>query len=180
MDPIADVRLHLEAAVSESDYTAVNTLWLALLKLANLEVGKSELARMVKLVGRIPAETVAAIVNDPAVDSLLKLKPPLETVVSHPQEELETEKVAAALEKVRSQRAAAPREALAGLGVVLKAIRNKREHGFKTRVGPRDSEILRPARQLLGKLSQAALDARVSAVPGTALDRGSSDLSPGC
>jgi hypothetical protein len=163
MDPIADVRLHLKAAASESDYTAVNTLWLALLKQANLEKGKDELARMAKLVGRIPAERVAAIVNDPAVDSLLNLEPPLETVVSHPWEDLKTERVAAALEIVRGQRASAPREALAGLGFVLKAIRNKREHGFKTPVGPRDSEILRSARQLLGMLSQAALDARVSA-----------------
>src|SRR5207248_2820366 len=58
MDSIADVRVDLEAAASESDYTAVNTLWLALLKLANMEQGKSELVRMVTLVGRIPEEAV--------------------------------------------------------------------------------------------------------------------------
>jgi hypothetical protein len=171
MDPIADVRSHLEAAASESHYTAVNTLWLALLKLANLEQGKSEFARMVALVGRIPEWTVASIVNDPAVDALLNLQPPLETVVSHRQEKLETAEVTAALNKVRAQRAVAPRDALDGLGFVLKAIRNKREHGFKTPAGPRDLEILGPARQLLGKLSQAALDARLRAEPGAAADR---------
>ncbi len=165
MDPIADVRLDLEEAARESDYSAVNTLWVALLKLANLEEGKSEFARMIKLLDGIPAEAVTAIVNDPAVDSLLKLDPPLETVVSHPREKLETAKVAAALGKVRTYRLAAPREALVGLGFVLKAVRNKREHGFKTRAGPRDLEILCSARQLLDKLSNAALDGRTSAEP---------------
>ncbi|HEV2946022.1 MAG TPA: hypothetical protein VGX70_01520 [Gemmataceae bacterium] len=162
MDPLADVRSHLEAAASQSDYVAVNTLWLALLKLANLEDGKSELARMVVVVGRIPVETVASIVSDRAVDALLNLDPPLETVVSHPREQLETAEVIEALNKIRAQRTSAPREALAGLGFVLKAIRNKREHGFKTQAGRRDAEILHPARQLLGKLSQAALESRVS------------------
>ena len=104
--------------------------------------------------------TVQGIVCDAAVDALLRS--PLETVVSHRLEKLETAEVSAALEKLRTQRATSPREVLAGLGFVLKAIRNKREHGFKTHVG-RDSEILRPARQLLTKLSQAALAARVSA-----------------
>jgi len=50
---------------------------------------------------------------------------------------------------------------MAALGYVLKAIRNKREHGFKTRHGPRDAEILRAARQLLDRLCRAALDARI-------------------
>jgi hypothetical protein len=172
MDPIADVRLHLESAGRESDYTAVNTLWLALLKLANLEEGKSELARMTTLVSRIPVETVASIVNDPAVDALLNLDPPLETVASHARERLETTEVVAALDNVRSVRAVASREALAELGFVLKAIRNKREHGFKTQAGSRDTEILRPARQLLRRLSQAALEARDSVEPSAAPDPG--------
>jgi hypothetical protein len=158
MDEIDDARAHLEAAASELDYTAVNTLWLALLKLANLEDGHSEKERMHTLVGRIPEETVQDIVNDPAVDMLLSLDPPLETVLSHRREELRTAHVQAALEKVHTRRAVAPHEALAELGFVLKAIRNKREHGFKTRAGPRDAEILRPARQLLAKLCQAAFE----------------------
>lgn len=53
MDPLEDVRLDIESAAAESDYVAVNTLWLALLKLANLEDGPQELARMVALVDRI-------------------------------------------------------------------------------------------------------------------------------
>lgn len=160
MDPIADVRSHIEAAANEPDYMAVNTLWLALLKLANLEEGKSELDRMKVLVDRIPVETVVSIVNDPSVDELLNLDPPLETIVSHKREELKTKVVATELEKVRTHRTLAPREALAGLGFILKSIRNKREHGFKTQFGVRDTAILRPTRHLLSKLSQAALVSR--------------------
>jgi hypothetical protein len=161
MNPIDDVRSHLEAAASQSDYTAVNTLWIALLKLANLEDGKSEFIRMVTLVHRIPEGIVQDIVNDPAVDVLLNLDPPLETVVSHPREELKAAEVTAALDDVRTQRAVTPRGALVRLGFVLKSIRNKREHGFKTQAGPRDTEILRSARQLLVKLCQATFEARV-------------------
>jgi hypothetical protein len=139
---------------------AVNILWLVLLKLANLEDGRKEDVRMFALVGRLPEDAIRAIVNGDAVDSLLTLDPPLETVVGHPREELETARVTAALEKVRKFRSSAPREAMSGLGVVLKAVRNKREHGFKTPLGPRDSDILRPARHLLDQLCRAALQAR--------------------
>jgi hypothetical protein len=163
MHPIDDVRSDLLAAGTETDYTAVNTLWLALLKLANLEDGKSELARMLTLVGRIREDSVQSIVSDSAVDALLNLDPPLETVVSHSMERLDSANVNAALNKVRTERTETPREALKQLGFVLKTIRNKREHGFKTRVGPRDSEILRPARHLLAKLCEAALEARIRA-----------------
>jgi hypothetical protein len=163
MDVVDDVQSDLEAAVSERDYTAVNTLWLGLLKLANLEEGKTEFDRLVAIVNRIPEEKVQAIVGALAVDALLNLEPPLETVVSHPRERLDTGKVSAALDQVRNHRTCSPREALAGLGFVLKAIRNKREHGFKTRLGPRDTEVLAPARQLLDQLCRAALEAVAAA-----------------
>lgn len=163
MNPLDDVRSDLEAAADERDYAAVNTLWLALLKLANLEDGQSELARMGALMGRIPEAKVRVIVGDAAVDALLNLDPPLETVVSHPREKLKTEQVSAALDKIRMHRASSPREALAEMGFVLKTIRNKREHAFKTRDGLRDTEILRPARRLLNQLGQAALESRVLA-----------------
>jgi hypothetical protein len=160
MTPLEDVSADLESAANESDYTAVNALWLALLKLAILEEGRSELNRMGALINRIPDAIVQDIVGAEAVDSLINLDPPLETVVSHPREKLETNEVTDALNRVRSNRAVTPREGLAGLGFVLKAIRNKREHGFKTRFGPRDAEILRPARLLLDQLCRAAYQAR--------------------
>jgi hypothetical protein len=42
-------------------------LWLALLKMANLEEGKSDVNRKVKLVGRIPEPTIRDIVPRPTV-----------------------------------------------------------------------------------------------------------------
>lgn len=152
VQPLQDVDLDLKASASEPDYTAVNTLWLALLKLANLEKGKSERARMVTLVNRIPEANVRAILSAEAVDWLLNLEPPLETITSSPHEELRTNKVSEALKKLRDLRISSPKAALVSLGILLKEIRNKREHGFKTRVGPRDIEILRAARSILDKL----------------------------
>jgi hypothetical protein len=128
MNPVDDVWADIQAAASESDYTAVNTFWLALLKLANLEQGNTGRVRMTSLVNRISEATVRGIIANEAVDSLLNLDPSLETVLAHPREELNTKKVAEALAVIRSQRLSNPRTAMASLGFVLKSIRNKREH----------------------------------------------------
>ncbi|MBA4189735.1 MAG: hypothetical protein C0467_17250 [Planctomycetaceae bacterium] len=161
MDTLEDVSADIEAAAHEVDYVAVNTLWLALLKLANAEDnGSNEQARMVALVDRIPELQISAIVQAEDVDALVNLDPPLESVLTHARERLETEKVATALGKIRTQRATDVREAMSGLGFVLKTIRNKREHGFKSRRGPRDAQILSPARHLLDRLCRAALEAQ--------------------
>lgn len=157
MDPLDDVRGDLQAAASESAYTAVNTLWLALLKLANLEQGKTELMRMTSLINRIPEDTIRGIVADQAVDSLLNLDPPLETILAHPREELSAKEITEGLAVIRSQRTSNPRTAMASLGFVLKSIRNKREHGFKTRFGPRDTVILSGAKRLLELICSASL-----------------------
>jgi hypothetical protein len=82
MATIDDVRGDLEASATESDYAAVNTLWLALLKLANTQTGSNKKGRMVALVRYIPVDEARAIVNHPAVDTLLNLDPPLETILS--------------------------------------------------------------------------------------------------
>jgi hypothetical protein len=160
MDHLDDVQADIQAAASESDYTAVNTLWLALLKLANLEQGRTELVRMTTLVNRIPKDALCGILADEAVASLLNLHPPLETVLSYPREELRTKEVTEALAVIRSQRTSNLRAAMASLGSVLKSIRNKREHGFKTRMGPRDSVILSAARRLLELICSASLSSR--------------------
>jgi hypothetical protein len=44
------------------------------------------------------------------------------------------------------------------LGEILKRVRNRRAHGFKSRHGPRDSEILRASRWLLWVMCQGALE----------------------
>jgi hypothetical protein len=57
----------------------------------------------------------------------------------------------------RRVRSNSPSEALVALADVLKQIRNKRVHGFKTRKGVRDGVISGAARPLLLKLVGLAM-----------------------
>ena len=110
----------LEASANESDYAAVNTLWLALLKLANMQPGSNEKARMVALFQQMPVNEVRAIVNHPAVDTLLDLDPPLETMLANPYEQNDAEGAQKAINTVRVNRTSNPTAALSGLGWLLK------------------------------------------------------------
>ena len=151
-----DVREDIEAADNESDYTAVNTLWLALLKLANGEAGSTEEARMKALVLRIPAEEVKAIVNFPAVDTLLDLEPPLESVSVNKHERSDSKRAREEIAAIKAHRIDNPTLALIKLGSLLKRIRNKREHAFKRRQDERDANILGAARIILDALCRSA------------------------
>lgn len=149
MTTIEDVWGDVEASANESGYAAVNTLWLALLKLANTQPGSTEKDRMVALVRQIPANEASEIVNLPAVDALLSLDPPLESVLASRYERNDPQGAQRAIDAIRVNRMSAPRTALLSLGPLLKRIRDKREHGFKTRHGPRDSVILGATRSIL-------------------------------
>lgn len=157
MTTLDDMRGDIEASANEPDYVAVNTLWLALLKLANTQSGLKEKARMVALVQQIPANEAKAIVNLPAVDTLLNLDPPLETVLVSQYERNDPEGTQRVIEVVRANRTSHPTTALSNLGSLLKRIRDKREHGFKTRHGPRDYVILGATRSILEALCRSAL-----------------------
>ena len=153
-----DIRTDLKAAEQLSDYEAVEVLWVALVKAANCMLGASEHQRMIGLVGRMPAASVKEVLHHPAVESLLSLDPPLETMLVDPSERLYPEDTTRALDQIRTQRDRNVSEALLGLGEILKRIRNKRAHGFKTRSGPRDREILGAARSLLLRLCELAVE----------------------
>lgn len=157
MKTVDEIRDDVEASARESDYVAVNTLWVALLRLANEQPGRTEKDRMCALVRRIPAGEAEAIVTDPAVDELLGIDPPLETVLVSPHERNDTENARKTIEAVRLDRTNDPTSALMNLGSLLKRIRNKREHGFKTRHRPRDLTILKEARNILDILCRSAL-----------------------
>jgi hypothetical protein len=157
MTTVDDVQSDIKASATESDYAAVNTLWLALLKLANTQPGSNEKARMVALFQQMPIDEVKAIINMPAVDTLLDLDPPLETLLASPYEQKDPEGAQRAINQVRENRANNPTAALLGIGWLLKRIRNKREHAFKTRDGPRDSIILGAGRSILDALCHSAL-----------------------
>src|SRR5215210_6617478 len=151
MANVDDIRGDIDASASETNYVAVNTLWLALLKLANTQSGSNERDRMVALVRRIPVDEARAIVDHPAVDTLLDLHPPLETMLSK-HERGDPRRAQQNIESVRANRESDPVEALLSLGFLLKRIRDKREHGFKTRRGDRDAVILGASRTVLDHL----------------------------
>ena len=95
----------------------------------------------------------------PAVDHLIGLDPPLETVLTSKHELLSTLEAEHAISEVREFRTNVPRRALGELCRLLFLIRNKRIHGFKTPQGPRDREILESAGEILTALTGACLEA---------------------
>lgn len=148
----------IESSESQNDYSAVNTLWLALLRMANLMPENTEHERIVTLVDKIQVDSIRDLLHDPGVDRLLALDPPIETILTSPHERLELEAAAEELNEIRSFRDSDPHQALVSLGSVLKRIRNKREHGFKSPNGSRDLEILGAARSVLLRLAWLAIE----------------------
>lgn len=149
----------LRTAAELSDYEATEVLWVALVKMSNLLPESNEHRRMLALVARIPGRDIQRLLESPAVGELISLDPPLETVISSPHERLDFAATLQAIRTVRSAQNEAPHEAMVGLGEILKRVRNKRAHGFKTRSGPRDQEILRSARRVLAELCGLGVDA---------------------
>lgn len=139
-----------------ADYEAVEVLWVALVKFSNLMHGKNEHKRMLNLANCISLESINNIVLSHAVSDLLQLDQPLETVLASPHEHLCPDKVKSYISNFIKFRESDPRSALIHLGDILKIIRNKRAHGFKTRNGPRDRAILAATRAILQMLCNFA------------------------
>jgi hypothetical protein len=158
-DSIEDALTDIRASVPLSNYEAVDVLWVALIRMANTMPGSNEHKRMMNLVKAISEDRLRTCLLSPGVTQLLDLDPPLETVLSEPHGRVDPEASATAIQRIRERRDADPREAVLSLGEVLKRIRNKRAHGFKTRSGPRDREILGAARATLDDLCRASVEA---------------------
>jgi hypothetical protein len=139
-------------ALSLPDYEAVEVLWVALTKFANLLPETSEHKRMLNLVSQLSIKSLNYIVSDPSIDELLKMDPPLETILANPHERLCLEETKQAINNFYVCRGDKPLESVLSLGEILKRIRNKRAHGFKTRSGPRDQVILKTARSVLQRM----------------------------
>ena len=155
----------LNRTFGPSVYEAFDVAWIAVIKIANLLPGSSEHARLSKLLNRLPDESIRYILQLEQVDRLLNLEPPLETILSFRHERLIAKRTAEELEVVRRHRDDNPKLALHKLADVLKRIRNRRAHGFKTPKGPRDSEILGSALwilRLIGLSGAEALGAKVN------------------
>jgi len=145
------------ATDSESDYVAVELLWNVLVKAAHAKHNRDEFERLLLLIGDLDSAQVAAWMQHHSVDTLLNLQPPLETVLADRNERLQIQKASDELANIRAARAAEPRKAAVALLSVLKRIRNKRIHGFKTPDGPRDAEILGASRPLLRVLCHSLI-----------------------
>jgi hypothetical protein len=83
----------------------------------------------------------------------------LESILSATHERLDKDRTARELETVRAKREADPKEALLSLANVLKRVRNRRAHGFKTPDGPHDGEILAASADVLQNLGEIAVSA---------------------
>lgn len=152
-----EVAAHLQVAAAADDFTAVDHLYQALLKASRDWSGGDEGARLLAMVGAFSEDDVGRVLSLEGVDRLLDLDPPLESVLAEPDEELRTDRIAGAVSSVRGYRTAQPRLALRNLALVLKRVRDKRYHGFKTTSGARDAEILAAAREVLRELAVTAL-----------------------
>ena len=157
MATTAEIKEEVERSALLTDYEAVDLLWVALLKVSNKLAGNDEYARMRNLVNGLPEASLATILNSPFANALLDLDPPLETILADPHERLQPDEAAKAIRQVRSTRNSDPRTAMLAFGGILKTIRNKREHGFKSSKGQRDIQILKAARGVLAALCGLAL-----------------------
>ena len=144
-----------------SDYEAVDVFWVALIKFSNLLPDSIEHKRMLNLLNQLSIESLNYIVSDLSVDELLKLEPPLETVLVNPNERLCSEKTKQAISNFYACRENKPIEAVLSLGEILKRIRNKRAHGFKTRSGPRDQVILKATRSILKRMCETVAEEHI-------------------
>ena len=135
------------------DYEAFDALWAALTKVADVMQGEGErdLDRqgMESLLEKLSEEEIKRLLKDGSVDSLIFLDPPLETVIVDSDEKPVGDSTMRVIAKVRSSRDSDPREALANLGEILRRIRDKLAHGFKTESGSGNNEVLLPARKIL-------------------------------
>ena len=152
-----EIRSDIKKAKTLSDDEAIDVLWEALTNMATLLNDKKEQHNVVTLLDAIQEEDVRPILNLGAVESLIYLDPPLETILAGPQEGPGSERIEKAIGIVRSSRQSDPRKALQSLGEVLQSIRNKRAEGFQTPSGPRASEILSSARVIVLALCNSAI-----------------------
>jgi hypothetical protein len=154
---VDEIRKEVQDSTRLSDYEAVDVLWVALVKAANRQAGKNEHQRMMELVRTLSDDALIAILNSGDTNRLLDLDPSLETVLSDRHEALYPDKTGELIRHIRECRNGEPKAGMLSLGEIIKRIRNKRAHGFKSRNSPRDAEILGATRAILFGLLNAVL-----------------------
>jgi len=164
---MTDTSLHqeLEAVLDLPDFDRFERLWNLLIRVGLSEFEPEEGKRAFALLKRLSGSAMHRILNNSAVEELIELNPPLETVLAAPHERLRSLRAQRALDKLRRCRTERPAEALHALATLLKLIRDKRIHGFKTPHGPRDNQILRPASGVLRAIVEEVLEESTSRTP---------------
>ena len=157
--PLEIARAELQRSNDLSDYEAVDVAWVSMVKAANTRQEPNEHKRLVALLDQADAAVVKTVLHLPQVDTLLNLQPPLESILTSPHERLDLERTAREMNSVREKRDQDPKAALRALAEILKRIRNRRAHGFKTLYAPRDQEILGAAAPVLRAMAKASIDA---------------------
>ncbi len=157
--PLEIARAELERSRKLSDYEAVDVAWVAMVKAANTRHEPNEHKRLVALLVQVDKQEVRRVLHMPEVDALLTLQPPLESILASPHERLDLARTLAEINEVREKRAHEPEAAIRALAEILKRIRNRRAHGFKTPYAPRDQEVLAAAAPILREMARVSIDA---------------------
>jgi len=152
-----EIRSDIKKAKTLSDDEAIDVLWGALTNIATLRDERKEQHSVLTLLDSIQEEDIRPILGLGAVETLIYLDPPLETILAGPEKGPGPGSIEKAIGMVRSSRGSDPRKALKSLGEVLATIRDTKAQGFQTPSGPRDSEILSSTRSLLLALCNSAL-----------------------
>lgn len=147
-----EASLHLKRSRDLKCYDGFTAAWDALVQMSLCRDGDSEGERMLSLLETVSDEEAHQVVNSDAVDGLLKLDPPLETIAFSPHEEMEQAEAAREREAISTNREGKPQEALEELCSLLRRIRNKRIHGFKRAGGARSESILCNSKRILLEL----------------------------
>jgi hypothetical protein len=158
---LREAMLDLNRSLSLSDYEAVDVVWVAIIRIANLEDSQNEHKRLLKLLNKLPSTQITDLLNSPSVDAILSLDPPLESIRSFVHERLDVQRTSQELAAVRVMRNSDPRAALSSLAEILKRIRNRRAHGFKTPSGSRDQVILGATADILRSVCKLAIQLHV-------------------
>ncbi len=137
---------------SLSDYEATNILWTTLAVVINVakeaanNVPEQDRQEWQSLIEKFSEDEMKRLLKDQSVDSLIFLDPPLETVLTDPEETADKISTMRAVGTLRSSRDSDPKDALINLIRVLKTIctQSLTEGTF-----PLDKEILSLTRKIL-------------------------------
>ena len=160
--PLSQIKVardELARSYELSDYEAVDVAWVAMVKAANTRHELKEHMRFVAVLDQVNATVAREILLHPGVDALLNLQPPLETIFTSPHERLDAEQTKREMSEIRQSRESDPSGSLRALAEIMKRIRNRRAHGFKTPYAPRDQEILGAAAPVMRAMAKATIDA---------------------